>query len=226
VHSSMKAVGNVEGGAETVLDAFIEYFSDGLLLFPTHTWSSINAEHNVYDPLTEPACVGILPNLFLKRGGVIRSLHPTHSIAALGKGAKEFTAGEENSVTPCPRSGCWGRLYDWNAAIMFLGCTLKSNTLLHGVEEWNNVPDRISDEVQPLYIKIGNICHYVPMRRHQCSVPDISGRYDRMERPFIEAGIARKGTFGDAEVYLCDVRGMVDLTTEYLKKEPNFFGKD
>ena len=37
IHSSMKAVGNVEGGADTVLDALMEFFADGLLLLPTHT---------------------------------------------------------------------------------------------------------------------------------------------------------------------------------------------
>lgn len=35
IHSSMKAIGDVEGGAETVLDAWMEYFKEGLLLLPT-----------------------------------------------------------------------------------------------------------------------------------------------------------------------------------------------
>lgn len=44
IHSSMKAIGEVEGGADTVLDAWMEYFADGLLLLPTHTWANVNAE--------------------------------------------------------------------------------------------------------------------------------------------------------------------------------------
>lgn len=44
VHSSMKSMGEVEGGADTVLDVFMEYMKDGLLVFPTHTWSYINAK--------------------------------------------------------------------------------------------------------------------------------------------------------------------------------------
>ncbi|MBQ6715702.1 MAG: AAC(3) family N-acetyltransferase, partial [Clostridia bacterium] len=31
VHSSMKAIGKVEGGADTVIDALMEYMKDGLL---------------------------------------------------------------------------------------------------------------------------------------------------------------------------------------------------
>ncbi|HBC99675.1 MAG TPA: AAC(3) family N-acetyltransferase, partial [Lachnoclostridium sp.] len=61
IHSSMKAIGVVEGGGDSVLDAFIEYMKDGLLLFPTHSWSDKNLKDGIYDPKTEPACVGILP---------------------------------------------------------------------------------------------------------------------------------------------------------------------
>ncbi len=67
IHSSMKAIGEVEGGAETVLDAFIEYLSNGLLIFPTHTWEQINKNNCIYDSKTELSCVGLLTNLFLKR---------------------------------------------------------------------------------------------------------------------------------------------------------------
>ena len=40
VHTSMRAVGKVEGGAEGLLDALIEHFTrgKGLLCIPTHTW--------------------------------------------------------------------------------------------------------------------------------------------------------------------------------------------
>ena len=35
IHSSMKAIGPVEGGADTVLDAWCDYMQEGLLIFPT-----------------------------------------------------------------------------------------------------------------------------------------------------------------------------------------------
>jgi aminoglycoside 3-N-acetyltransferase len=154
VHSSMKAIGEVTGGAETVLDAFTEYLRQGLLIFPTHTWEQINEKHCVYNPKTEPSCVGILTNLFLNRPSVVRSLHPTHSVAALGQDAKKYTSGEEQWDTPCPRQGCWGRLYDLKAKILFLGCDLRRNTFLHSVEEWNNIPLRLENKYQLLKIVI------------------------------------------------------------------------
>ena len=43
IHSSLKSIGPVDGGADTVLDALMEFFRPGLLLLPTHTWRTINA---------------------------------------------------------------------------------------------------------------------------------------------------------------------------------------
>lgn len=224
VHSSMKAIGEVEGGADTVLDALIEYMKDGLLIFPTHTWSRINEEHCIFDPAAEPSCVGILTNLFMKRPGVIRSWHPTHSVAALGKDAESYTSGEEKQDTPCSRQGCWGKLYDRKAKILFLGCSLRSNTFLHGVEEWNSIPLRLADTYR--YLKIaapdGSLIE-CPQYSHLSPFGDVSQNYGKMEPAFIDTGIARKGRIGDAVSILCDAVGMADLTSAFLCRNPDLF---
>ena len=225
VHSSLKSIGEMDGGANTVLDALIEYMKPGLLIFPTHTWQQINDEYNIFNPLTEPSCVGLLSNLFLQRPGVIRSWHPTHSVAALGKDAKNFTQGEEAWNTPCSRQGCWGKLYDKNAQILFLGCSLKSNTFLHGVEEWNKIPLRLSDHDQALKIATpdGRLLD-CPQYRHFTPFIDVSEHYDKMEAPFLYTKIAKKGTIGDAQSFLCTATGMAELTGSFLNLNPNLFG--
>lgn len=38
-HFSMKKIGPVENGADTVLDALMEYMKNGLLIVPCHTWA-------------------------------------------------------------------------------------------------------------------------------------------------------------------------------------------
>ena len=145
VHSSMKSIGEVYGGADTVVDAFMEFFKDGLFMTPTHTWAQMSREYSVFDPKTEPACVGIIPNIFRKREGVVRSLHPTHSIAAYGKDAKEFIKGEENATSPCPPGGCWDRLREIDAKILLLGVTHTRNTYIHSVDEVMGIEDRLTD---------------------------------------------------------------------------------
>lgn len=224
VHSSMKAIGEVEGRADGVLDVLMAWLRPGLLVLPTHTWSQIDDTHNVFDPKTEPACVGILPNLFMHRPGVVRSWHPTHSVAAFGADAAGYAAGEEQWETPCPRQGCWGKLIDRQAKILFLGCSLTSNTFLHGVEEWNEIPNRIAPFCQFLKIRLpdGTLMDR-PMHRHHSPGLNVSEYYDKMEAPLLALGIAINGRFADASCVLCDAAGMDRLTSSCLKMNPDLF---
>lgn len=153
IHSSMKSIGEVDGGADTVLDAWMEYFKDGLLLLPTHTWKTVNADNPVYNPQTTPSCVGLLTNMFMKRDGVIRSLHPTHSMAGYGKNAAEYLAGEEYNNTPCTPGGCYDRIKDAGGKVLLVGVGHERNTYIHSVEEVLNVPNRLSDMPMELVIE-------------------------------------------------------------------------
>ena len=229
IHSSMKAIGAVENGADTVLDACIEYMQAGLLIFPTHSWDEGNLPDNVFNPLTEPSCVGILTNLFRQREGVVRSLHPTHSVAAIGQDAETYVAGEEYCDTPCPRNGCWGRLYARKAQILFMGAPLTKNTYIHSVEEWNHIPQRLADQPRHLKIRMpdGSLLDR-PLRGHHSPCPsgDISQQYDKLLPAFLSRGIATKGQLGDATCYVCDAVGMGDLTTVFLKRNPDLFIDD
>lgn len=154
IHSSMKAIGAVDGGADTVLDAWMEYFKDGLLLLPTHTWKTVNADNPVYNPYTTPSCVGLLTNMFMKRDGVIRSLHPTHSMSGYGKNAAEYLAGEEYNNTPCTPGGCYDRLKEVGGKVLLVGVGHERNTYIHSVEEVLNVPNRLSDMPMELVIEL------------------------------------------------------------------------
>lgn len=223
IHSSMKSIGQVAGGAETVLDAFMEYLTDGLLILPTHTWATMSADHNIYDPAKEPACVGILPNLFLQREGVVRSLHPTHSVAAFGKACETFVKGEETRSTPCEPGGSYDRLRELNAKILLLGVGHERNTFIHCVEELLNVPERFTKDPvhfeivmpdgtrKPSYVHR----HYNPLTDH------ISEAYTKLEQAFYDRNAAKKVSFGDASCILCDANKVYEVTKEILSNQIN-----
>jgi len=224
IHSSMKTLGNVAGGVETVLDAFCEYLSEGLLLFPTHTWKEWNNPDLVFDVKNEPSCVGILAETFRKRPGVLRSWHPTHSVAGLGRKAAVFLAGEELTGTPCPRTGCWGRLYDENARILFLGAPVKTNTFLHSVEEWYDIPDRLAVDSTGFRIRTpeGRLIP-CPQHRHHSSLGDVSQHYDKLESMVLQEGIAVEGTIADARCVCMSARKLADRIGRLLEQFPHLF---
>ena len=124
VHISYKAIGEVEGRADAVLDALMDYMKPGLLVLPAHTWDNVGKQNPVMDVLHTPSCVGVLTELFRKRPGVSRSLHPTHSLAAYGKDAEDFVSGEELIDTPCGKGGSYDKLWERDAQILLIGVGL------------------------------------------------------------------------------------------------------
>lgn len=231
IHSSCKSIGEVEGRADGILDALMEFFSEGLLMLPTHTWAQMGTDHSVFDPETEPACVGILPNLFRKRPGVIRSLHPTHSIAAYGRGtvhgicAADFVKGEENCTTPCMPGGCWDRLRTVHAKIILIGVTHARNTFIHAVEEILDVPERLTEQPVEFQIKMpdGSLKPIRMHRHYNRHTAHISEAFDKLMDAYFETGAAVRTTFGDANCILCDANRIFEVTKEVLSHEINCF---
>ena len=225
IHSSMKSIGPVEGGADTVLDALMEFFAEGLLLLPTHTWRFINEENRVFDVRRSPCCVGILPELFRQRPGVVRSLHPTHSMAAYGKSAAAYIEGELNANTPCTPGGCYDRLRAAHGKVLLLGVTHARNTFIHSVEEVLNVPNRLTDKpMQMTVVDEAGAQHNVYMRRHyNAQQPHISEDFVKLEQAYLDCGAARNTKFGNADCILCDAEEVFRVTRHVLAPNPEAF---
>lgn len=225
VHSSMKSIGAVDGGADTVVDAFMEYLKDGLFMTPTHTWAQMSREYSTFDPATEPACVGIIPNVFRQREGVVRSLHPTHSIAAYGPKAAEYIKGEENATSPCPPGGCWDRLRDIDAKILLLGVTHTRNTYIHSVDEVLNIKDRLTDEPTLMHVVMPDgSMKDVPMYRHfnrTLGTGNFSEEFDKMKQAFYDLGAAKSVKFGDADCILCEAKKIFAVCEKLFSIEEN-----
>ncbi|MCL2058015.1 MAG: AAC(3) family N-acetyltransferase [Oscillospiraceae bacterium] len=220
-HFSYKSIGDVNGRADTVLDAFMEYMAPGLLVLPAHTWSNVGKENPVMDALYTPVCVGILPELFRKRPGVLRSLHPTHSLAACGAAAAEFLAGEEHIKTPCGEGGAYYKLWESDAQILMIGVNYTCNTFVHGIEEWDGAYGTISPKMTDLYVinYQGNRI-YTPQYRH--SAPLGSDTFSKLEAPAASRGVLTMGRFGDATARLARAKPLRGMTAELLAADPKY----
>ena len=148
IHTSMRAIGGVEGGCDGLIDAFCEYLSDGLFLIPTHTWANVNRAQPVFNVSSTEPCIGALPTVAAFRKNGVRSLHPTHSMTAFGKRAEDFVRGEEKATTPCFEGGAWRRLYDEDAWIVLIGVGLDKNTYIHAIDEILDLDGRIGDPAE------------------------------------------------------------------------------
>lgn len=219
-HSSMKAVGWVEGGADAVIDAFLNVVGpEGLVIVPTLTWTFAHGEFAKYafDPAETPARVGKIPDTLWRRPNAFRSAHPTHSIAAIGPRAEELVAGHDTTST-FGKDGPYWRYVDWGAKILFLGVNLRTNTTLHAIEDWLDLPYL---EVAKATVKGSDGKRkIVEVTKSPGGHRDFYRNDSKVERLLERAGIIRRGTVGAADTCWMPAKEMVEVVVKGIYEEP------
>ena len=137
VHSSLKALGWIDSGPQTIIKALQETVTEnGIVAMPAFTNCVDDGSHPPFDrELTAPEkWIGTVPEVFRNTPGVIRSIHPTHSVCAWGADAESFLAQAE-PYDCFADDGPWGKLAK-KGKIVFIGPAVYANTFLHACEKW------------------------------------------------------------------------------------------
>ncbi len=222
VHSSLSGLGQVDGGADTVIDALLAVVgSSGTLLFPTLTGTEMDGpEHPPeVDVRLTPCWTGRIPETARLRPDARRSLHPTHSVTALGADAEHYVAGHETGETPCDLRSPYHRLIRENGWILLLGdVTQESNTTLHCLEELAKVPYHL----QPLptdgvVIDASGERHVVRNRLHLWGW---ERNFPKIDVPLAAEGAMRSGKVGISTSRLIAAGELADIVLPRLQADP------
>jgi len=222
MHSSLKAIGRVEGGAEKLLEILIEYFTEegGLFCVPTHTWHNLNKEITL-DMTSDDNCLGAFSTIALQSGVGIRSEHPTHSLVVFGNKEKamDFIKNEPFIKSATAPEGCYGKLCTLDGYVLLVGVAQNSNTYLHAVDEILKTPNRMSETAISTKVRRANgeVVPHDILFYHTDFTPDISTRFVRYDTAFRYHRCITDGFLGNAPVQLCSARKMKE-TVELIFK--------
>lgn len=224
VHSSLKSFGHVEGGAEAVIDGVLQALGpEGTAAFPTFTGSSkLGPEHPPhFDVRHTPCWTGRIPETARVRPDALRSLHPTHSVAAIGPGAADLVRDHELSPTPCGVDTPFGRLAGSDQGyVLFLGADLRSNTMFHHAEEDARVDYHMQKEpVTATVVDCDGATRTVRLWLHRYG-PERD--YPRAEPYLRDSGILTFGRIGDCTVRLVRARPMVEYALARVAEDPTY----
>lgn len=155
VHSSLSKIGFVEGGPHTVIDALLEVLTkEGTLAIPTYTMkgSMFNTciDKKYLFNLNKPTNLGAIPSELLKMKGIYRSIHPTHSVSAIGKYAEYITKDHHIGEKTFGKNSPWGKVIKLKGKFLGIGISLGPTTQYHYIED-------IMENDFPIKVKIDKL---------------------------------------------------------------------
>ena len=228
VHSSFKSLGYVEGGAECVIAALKDVLgAEGTLVFPTFTYSTSYAD-SYFSNVETPSCVGYLSEYFRKTEGVIRTNHPTHSVAIWGKLQNELNAGVELDDTPMGIHSPYRKFAKYGGKILMLGCSLAHNSFMHALEEVVDAPYALRDHQEYTMVdEHGNVTRR-KIRRHNFTRPNGPGIKQRYERTLdvLDEGDYTIGQILEAKSVLINSAALEVKAAAKMRQEPLYFVDD
>lgn len=227
MHSSMRTVGKVEGGAEGLLDALIEYFTaeGGLFCVPTHTWHNLeNGAEITLDMASSDNCLGYFSTVAASDPRGYRTESPTHSMVIFGdrKLAEEVARGELIADTPVSPDTCYGKLYERDGFVLLVGVAHNRNTYLHTVDEILKIPNRMGESFCTTTIRKAN--GEVVERKLRLFdtdyTGDISDRFIKFDVPFRYHRCGTDGFLGNAPTQLLSARKMKEVMELIYGRSP------
>lgn len=237
IHSAASAIGGIKDlmkapdtGMLWLLEALKESVGpDGLIAAPTFTKTfkseSDGPTGDVWNPKTSHSRVGSFTNYVWEQKDALRSDHPTHSIAAIGKRAKEFCAGHSwrEGATTFDRRGPWGKLVDWNGKILWIGTAMKTQTAVHAVEEWMALPYMAKCVA---LVDDNGKTREVEVLQSPAGPRDFYRDGSKSEVAWNNSGLGRRGKVGRADCQLMGAGEFIDWLWQAILKDPALLLRD
>jgi len=220
VHSSLRSLGVVPGGAEAVITGLLNVLgNDGTLLMPALSYEHVTPEHSQFDVNKTPSNVGALPEFFRLRSDTQRSVHPTHSVCAVGSLASQLFEHHIEDTTPCGSNSPFHLLPEYDGQILMLGCGLEPNTSMHAIEELIE-PPYLYDPPLDYYITLADGMSITKTYKPH-NFRSWQQRYERIEQVMTNG--LKHGRVLAAECYLIEARSLWDSALKIMRQDPVYF---
>jgi aminoglycoside 3-N-acetyltransferase len=233
LHSSLSNIGKFDCSPQQIAEAFAERLvgPGRTLLVPALPYNTTMKEYldgvSGFDVRNAPNAMGAIPNILMGREGALRSVHPSHSVVALGERAAEYVRDHELDATPFGLNSPYRKLTMANGSILMLGVGLNSVTNFHVYEDLlgEAMPVRVylpSPRSVPCVRRDGSAVEVTAV----CHDPKVSAiRQCERARPFLQKeGAIRTVPFGESELSVVDARGFSRALLKMLLAGESIYG--
>ena len=231
VHSSLKSLGDVNGGPVAVILALEEMLGvEGTLVMPTFTadnsepsnwqhpsvpeewWQQLRMTMPAYDvDMTPTFHMGIIPETFRKQPGVLRSSNPDASFAAWGRHAERII----DNHALCPLFGeqsPLARVHHLDGWVLLLGVGHNKNSSLHLAEGRVKIPHGTIHLGSP--IMVDGTRHWMPFDDIDWDDSDFEALGADFAR---DTGQQSEGKIAKATALLMPQRALIDYAITWFE---------
>ncbi len=232
VHSSADKSNAIEGGAGKILQLLLGIIgASGTLVLPTFPFEGMAADYlqqnRCFDAKKTPSRVGLLSEIFRRMPGVLRSIHPTHPVAAFGKEAKYFVSEHHLDIHPFGSLSPFQKMEKKQGKILMIGVDSTYLTHMHTVEDMveKKFPHKVYlDEIKEVQIKdsygslwtMQTLVHNPKVTRFK----NIVG----FEKEWLEMGIMKKHQAGNVELRLFDMTALSEIMVKWAESKKTIYG--
>ena len=229
VHSAMRTMGHVEGGAKTIVDTLLKMLGQtGTLVVPTFTFAHEAEDDPIIDPAADCSEMGIITETARHHPEAKRSTAFRHSFAAIGRRAEVITQTDP-ALSPFDLRSSFGIMLALNTQVLLVGVTYSSSTSHHFAEFVCEVPNR---HTTPLLVKVrqahGEVVEqpmvdYQPKSEGGSYYGTRGPDFNRLGQMLEDRGLVNTAFIANAAVRRFAMRDLVDLAQVEAAKDYNIF---
>jgi aminoglycoside 3-N-acetyltransferase len=215
VHSNFEPLSGFTGTPMDVVNALAGLVGDkGNLLMVSIPFRGSAYDHlalgKVFDVRKTISMMGLITEMFRRRPGTLRSLHPTHPMLAVGRDAARIVAGHEACRYPCGPGSPFETFHALGGKILFLDVSFGSITFFHYVEHLlrEDLPFPVYDDrvFEAAVVDAAGQKHTVPTQAYSRDYPRAA---EKLESEMLRQGRIRKGRVGNSRLLLVDAADVV-----------------
>lgn len=233
LHSSLSNIGKFDASPVEIASALAGrlLLDDRTLLVPALPYNTTMKEYldgvSEFDVRSAPNAMGAIPNILMGLPGAVRSVHPSHSLVAIGSNAEHYVSNHELDATPFGPNSPYRKLTLAGGSILLLGVGLNSVTNFHVYED-------LLDTEMPIRVYLPEPRKVRCLRRDGSSIevsavchdPSVSAvRECEKARAHLAAeGVIRTVAFGESELSVIDARGFSKTLIKMLLDGDSIYG--
>lgn len=223
VHANFEPTSGFRGSPADLVEALVGLVGEkGNLLMVSIPFRGSAYEYleqgKVFNAKKTMSMMGLVTEMFRRREGTLRSVHPTHPVLAYGRDAERLVEGHERSRYPCGPGTPFDKFREMHGKILFYDVGFGAITFFHHVEEL--LADRVPFDIYAdrlFTVKALDLAGREHTIETHVFNPELKRAADKLEATMTRDGRIRAGRVGNSRYLLVTADDVVASHTAMVE---------